>query len=106
MGAWLKINGEAIYGTTTWDKAPAVKQGATRFFTRKGADLYLHCTSFPTEPITIENIRKPKAVSLLGAKTNVQSSAVNGKVVINPPAARPAVESGQYAWVFKLEGVL
>lgn len=106
MGAWLKVNGEAIYGTKEWDKAPAVKKGSTRFFTRKGSDLYVLCTSFPTEPITIENVRKPKAVTMLGTKTNIQSNVASGRVVISPPAARPAVESGQFAWVFKLENVL
>ncbi|MDQ3277997.1 MAG: alpha-L-fucosidase, partial [Bacteroidota bacterium] len=45
IGAWLKLNGEAIYGSHTWDKAPVIEKGATRFFTRKGNDLYLLCTT-------------------------------------------------------------
>lgn len=105
IGAWLKLNGEAIYGSHTWDKAPVIEKGATRFFTKKGNDLYLLCTTYPNEPLTIENIGSPKRVSLLGVGAAVQSKRSGKKTVITPPVL-PAAVAGQPAWVFKVEGVL
>ena len=58
MGAWLKVNGEAIYGTRKWDKTPAVKPETTVYFTKKRTDLYVIVTKWPTKPIVIEGISK------------------------------------------------
>ncbi|WP_121356982.1 alpha-L-fucosidase [Flavisolibacter nicotianae] len=104
MGRWLQANGEAIYGTQAWSKVPQAKKEATQFFTQKGQDLYVLCTTFPTAPIVVENVGKPSRVSLLGSKAVVQSTAGNGGVTIIPPDLKPG-ETGEYAWVFKLEGV-
>jgi alpha-L-fucosidase len=105
MGRWLKENGEAIYGTQSWEGAPAVKKGTTQFFTRKGNDLYVLCTTYPAEPIAVAGIGKPKKITLLGSKAAVQSNTAAGKLTIVPPVARPG-EGGEYAWVFKLENAL
>lgn len=104
MGRWLKANGEAIYGTTEWERAPQGKKEATQFYTRKGKDLYVLCTTYPVSPVVV-TVGKPKSVSLLGSGASVQSNAANGRLTIVAPAAKPG-EVGEYAWVFKLEGVL
>lgn len=105
MGRWLRTNGEAIYGTKEWNKAPQVAKEATQFYTQKGKDLYVLCTTYPVAPVVVENIGSPKSVSLLGSPTAVKSSSVNGRVTIVPPVLAPGT-AGEYAWVFKLEGVL
>ncbi len=106
MGAWLKVNGEGIYDTRKWDKAPAVNKDTKVYYTAKGKDLYVLCTQFPTTDIVVENIGKPAKVSMLGLNSEVKTVYKNGKLSISPPMVTPANNPCNYAWVFKLEKVL
>ncbi|SDL82960.1 alpha-L-fucosidase [Siphonobacter aquaeclarae] len=100
LGAWLKTNGEAIYGTQAWEKAP----GKEVFYTRKGKDLYVLCTQWP-EKLEIDGIGKPASVSLLGQAVKVAGKFSGGKLQVTPPVLSPG-KAGAYAWVFKLENAL
>jgi alpha-L-fucosidase len=106
MGAWLKVNGEGIYGTRKWEKGPAVTKDTKVYFTQKGKDLFVLCTQFPTADIVVENIGKPAKVSLLGLNSEIKSVYKNGKLSITPPLVTPANNPCNYAWVFKMENVL
>jgi alpha-L-fucosidase len=105
MGQWLKVNGEAIYATRKWDKA-IVNNNTTQYYTRKGKDLYLISTKFPTADLTVTDINKPTKVTMVGLDAPVVSSFKNGKLNIKVPNINPANNPSNYAWVFKLEGVL
>ena len=105
MGDWLAINGDAIYGTTTWAGAPEKKDSSV-FFTAKGKDLYVFCNKFPSGAVEVPGLKKPFSVSLLGLSSTVKSSFKNGLVTIQPPTISTGNTDLKYAWVFKLEGVL
>ncbi len=105
IGNWLEINGEAIYNTRKWQNAEENSQEHI-FFTKKGNDLFVLCTEFPADAISVKGIKKPDSVSLLGFKGNVQYKKSGKTVTISIPNLTPATNPGNYAWVFKLENVL
>ena len=106
MGRWLKINGEAIYGTRSWVSAPAASKGQTVFYTVKQNNLYVICTSWPLKPIEIPGLVKAGKISLLGSSMKINGRFSGGRMVIDPPALNPALSPGDYAWVFRVENVL
>lgn len=104
MGDWLRVNGEAIYGTRRWENAPAPGQN-NLYFTRKGNDLYVICTAFPAGEINVTGVRSG-AVSMLGYGGRVVSAARGNGLIITPPALTTANNPCSHAWVFKVEGAL
>lgn len=105
IGAWLAVNGEAIYGTMAWAQRPENMKEQQVFYTAKGKDLYVICTQWPEKPISVKGINKVGKVSMLGTKASVKSSVRNGKLTLTPPSLSPATVPCDHAWVFKLENV-
>ncbi len=96
VGEWLKVNGEAIYGTRPWDTH---KDGDVRF-TRKGNTLYAIALEWPEEPLRLTSLAgKPVLrVEMLGLAEPIRWRLEPDALLIEPPARRPS----KYAYVFRI----
>jgi alpha-L-fucosidase len=87
MGAWLNLNGEAIYGTQA-SPFPFLSWGRA---TRKGQTLYLHVFDWPKDGKLVVPFgnKITKAVLLADAKTNLKVTSGKEKSTIQLPAYAP-----------------
>jgi len=96
VGEWLRVNGEAIYGTRPWE---TFKDGNVRF-TRKGNTLYAIALEWPEEELRLTSLAgKPVLkVELLGSSEAIAWKAEPDALVIQPPSRRPC----KYAYTFRI----
>jgi alpha-L-fucosidase len=111
MGKWLEINGEAIYGTRAFirnrnDKSINPEINEYIFITRKNKDLYVICTEWPKNSISLNGLRAPGSmrIQLLGSSTKVGIQSSGKGIVISPPRLTP--DDSQLAYVFKISNIL
>jgi alpha-L-fucosidase len=102
-GAWLKVNGESIYGTTYWSRA--AQEGDLRFTVRQNKAFYITSLTQPGDQVTVTSpvpIGAGDKVTLLGYHGGPLhwTKRDDGSLVIDVPKA--ARSAGQYAWVFKI----
>lgn len=105
VGAWLKVNSEAIYATRRWLH---VSEKDVRFTRSKdGRFVYAISTKWPGQKFS-SNLLKPKPgsiITMLGSKTPLQWEIVDGRLEVKIPdqfqdeKKRPV----ENAWVFKIE---
>ncbi len=103
IGDWLIINGDAIYGTSSWSGAETAKKQDI-FYTQKGDDVYVICSKFPENPITVKGV-KTAEISMLGFDGKVAPNYGGNGLTIIPPVITPSNNPCDYAWVFRLEDV-
>jgi alpha-L-fucosidase len=125
LGAWLKVNGEAIYGTRPWlvyGEGPT-RSGGGGFseghdqafsardirFTTKGDALYAITLGWPERRFTLQAVRADSVgadarVELLGHGVVSHGTNAQEQIVIEAPALAPAQLPCQHAFAFKLTG--
>lgn len=106
MGAWLEINGEAIYNTRPWTSF--METGPTAYhFTTKGDTLYAIASGWPEGDAVITSLAMGKTrgkvtgVTLLGRADPLQFTQDEQGLKIRTPAT----PSGVDAWTFKITGL-
>jgi alpha-L-fucosidase len=104
LGAWLKQNGEAIYGTHPWTRAEGDTADGIRVrFTRTDSAIYATLLGKPKTDAAILKALSPATgtqISLLGSATPLTWSQQGHDVWIHLPATLP----GEHAYVLKITG--
>ena len=107
IGNWLKVNGEAIYGTRAFIKNKKEETinpetNKTIYFTKKNNDLFLICTEWPKGEITLKGMKTAdiSGVQMLGNKMPVKFRKSGSVISITPPSLTP--DDYQQAYVFKI----
>ncbi len=131
IGDWMKINGEAIYGTKPWkntrqwtagevpkieynkefssaydvtkliENPSAGKAAIEAFFTAKGNDLYAILPHWSGHTLLVKDLNSARAVTLLGSTATLRFKATKAGLSIELPEL-PEDLLAQPAWVLKV----
>lgn len=102
MGAWLEVNGEAIYGTGRLEGAPTMDRVR---FTRNGDSIYAISLDWPGKELVIP---KPAGAetwkaSYVGREDPVEVREADGNLHLQAPQLTIDRLPAQHAYVFRLQ---
>ena len=104
IGDWLKVNGEAIYGTRPWRET---SEGEFVRYTSKGDVLYAICLRYPDRELIL-TAPKPTSnsvVTILGREEPLKWHLEDGKFHIEVPQLSVYEMPCRHAYVFKLSAM-
>lgn len=101
IGDWIKINGEAIYGTRMYS---VFKEGESVRYTQSkdGKTQYIFLFEFPKEKLTLTKISAPEnaQLQLLGSKLKLSWQQTKNGLEISIPQTKEKVVD--HVWVIKV----
>ncbi|HWJ91335.1 MAG TPA: alpha-L-fucosidase, partial [Flavisolibacter sp.] len=102
IGSWMKVNGEAIYGTRMYK---VFGEGDKIRYTQSkdGKTKYIFLFDFPQEKITLTKMpfSKNARLKMMGSSKSLKWKAGDEGVEVDLPAALKA--AGNWVWVLKLQ---
>ncbi|MFJ2741119.1 alpha-L-fucosidase [Streptomyces sp. NPDC087440] len=106
LGAWLKINGEAIYGSSYWTQAEDKGANVPVRFTKQPKALYATATAWPGRQLTLTapvDVGTGDEVRLLGYDKPLPAYRDGtGRLVVTMPSAGQAATPSTNAWTFRI----
>lgn len=107
IGAWLHVNGQAIYASRPWKQFGEGSGRDSIRFTTRGNTLYAISFAWPTNELDITELAKTRStgevnsVTLLGHRGHLEFTQDDTGLKIKPPAEKPC----DYAYSFKISGL-
>jgi alpha-L-fucosidase len=104
IGAWLKINGESVYGVK---QLKSYKEGDNIRYTLSADSkiIYASLFSLPGKQITIKQIKPPTGAKISFLGTDVQLKwKLDEKTGLTIQLPDPAKLPCKYVWVLKIDG--
>jgi len=97
LGSWLRVNGEAIFGTRPWVRAEGrTRDGSPVRYTVRGDSAYAILLEKPKEnKVIIEAIvaEDKSRIQLLGSSEELRWSQIGRAISINLPSTIPTSEA-------------
>ena len=85
LGDWLRLNGEAIYGTR-FNPSRFADQGKDgRFYTERPDALYVIATDYPEAPFAVRDPGVVTSVEVVGSAEKVACRLEDGVLTVTPP---------------------
>ena len=104
LGNWLKVNGEAIYGSRPYHKM--CERDSTVYYTRAGGNLYAIATHLDGKTLVLKNMPRPglfSQIKLLGCDKPIVHYYFAGSIYIRlNNLTIEDLNKLRGAWVFRI----
>jgi alpha-L-fucosidase len=105
LGAWLAINGEAIYGSRYWNHAEDERSNVPLRYTVNGGCIYATALEWPGEKLTLSGdlpLTDRGGITLLGSDGQALPWERQSVISVSMPQAGPEATASRHAYTFKI----